>query len=725
MKNAKPPQCNSRRNRLQVDVRCLDTSTSVSNSTSCATRSGSTTRDLAGVSQTKNSNDDGSNSPSHLNKDSSSPQPLHNAAILGGQPSVQSKKIAGRKRRLELGKHVGGTVSTVADKISSSLPSSPPRRQSAQILANESDGDGENTEPNSPQKKKHSSRGNATSSPDRSALLPITRNNNNGIEQDDDREEEDDVDETLHNLEDNNVQHNRPMVIDNILPCEEKNNEQIKSENDLIERCGRIVMAVIDTRTGDIILPYGVCWDDINLGDSSIPQIWDIKRAGALVYFHVALNKGGYSRHPGSRYTLGYQKTHDGKSPIAVLFDVHRMSPVSHRVLSDEISKLIDDCGSPFGKDKTYAEAKCQDMMDCEEKSSCIYFRLICHILKMLEGMEPRTIREIIMGLVGESGIQHLCPLIDQKSAVHEMIRKGGSTQRSRVAHTRCAHLVDGLFQHEELTVQERALLLCLIIQMTVVVSWPPRVKGGRISDIGDWTEFPSFTVLVTSMMLQARNTVGNIVMVDVMKHPPPGDNAYNVHAYPDDDIIDGFKETWLPQLESFLESSEPVDVKGFDTFEYMWQVLQKSELFAEILASPEWLEIEERYSEKYGQGLNAIKYLIYRGFKPFWHPTATLTALLLRTKKGLRVTFVYRPVCWIGHSGPLEKKEGTSAHAALIDQRKRVDDPYILYLMNLKLQEANAQLTTSKNLGDFPLLGNLQIAADLRAYATLCLHAD
>ena len=134
MKNAKPPQCNSRWNRLQVDVRCLDTSTSVSNSTSCATRSGSTTRDLAGISQTKNSNDDGSNSPSHLNKDStkdlSSPQPLHDATILGRQPSVQSKKTAGRKRPLELGKHVGGTVSTVADKIS---PSSPPRRR---VLAN-------------------------------------------------------------------------------------------------------------------------------------------------------------------------------------------------------------------------------------------------------------------------------------------------------------------------------------------------------------------------------------------------------------------------------------------------------------------------------------------------------------------------------------------------------------------------------------------------------------
>ena len=320
MKNAKPPQCNSRRNRLQVDVRCLDTSTSVSNSTSCATRSGSTTRDLAGISQTKNSNDDGSNSPSHLNKHSTKDlsllQPCNDATILGGQPSVQSKKTAGRKRPLELGKHVGGTVSTVADKIS---PSSPPRRR---VLANGSDGGGENIEPNSPQKTKHSSRGNATSSPDRSALLPITRNNNNGIEQDDDREEEDDVDEddvdeTLHNLEDNNIQHNRPMVIDNILPCEEKNNEQIKSENDLIERCGRIVMAVIDTRTGDIILPHGVCWDDINLGDSSIPQIWDIKRAGALVYFHVALNKGGYSRHPGGRYELGYQKTHDGKSPIS------------------------------------------------------------------------------------------------------------------------------------------------------------------------------------------------------------------------------------------------------------------------------------------------------------------------------------------------------------------------------------------------------------------------
>ena len=68
--------------------------------------------------------------------------------------------------------------------------------------------------------------------------------------------------------------------------------------------------------------------------------------------------------------------------------------------------------------------------------------------------------------------------------------------------------------------------------------------------------------------------------------------------AYPDADIIDGFKETWLPQLESFLESIEPVDmkVKGFDTFEYMWQVLQQSELFEKILASPEWLEIEEMY---------------------------------------------------------------------------------------------------------------------------------
>ena len=79
---------------------------------------------------------------------------------------------------------------------------------------------------------------------------------------------------------------------------------------------------------------------------------------------------------------------------------------------------------------------------------------------------------------------------------------------------------------------EERALLLLLIIQMTVVVSWPPRVKGGRISDIGDWTEFPSFTVLVTATMLQARNSVGNIVMVDVMKHPPPGDNMHTMFMH-------------------------------------------------------------------------------------------------------------------------------------------------------------------------------------------------
>ena len=107
-------------------------------------------------------------------------------------------------------------------------------------------GDGENAEPNSPQKVKYSSRGNATSSPNRSALLPInSRNNNNGIEQDDDREEEEnDVDETLLNFEDNNIQHNRPMIIDQILPCKNKNDEQRQSEEELIKRRTIIVFLV-------------------------------------------------------------------------------------------------------------------------------------------------------------------------------------------------------------------------------------------------------------------------------------------------------------------------------------------------------------------------------------------------------------------------------------------------------------------------------------------------
>jgi hypothetical protein len=253
-------------------------------------------------------------------------------------------------------------------------------------------------------------------------------------------------------------------------------------------------------------------------------------------------------------------------------------------VLSDEISKLIDDCGSPFGKDKTYAEAMCQDMMDCEEKSSCIYFRLICHILKMLEGMEPRTIREIIMGLVGESGIQHLCPSIDQKSAVHEMIRKGGSTQRSRVGHTRCAHHVDAFFQHDEFTVEERALLLQLIINMFAVMAWAPRVNGiDQCLSEESWTGWPAFKTIVTFTMLGAKNTPGDIRIADVMPKPPQGKDPYDVTAYSDLDIVDGFTNNFVPQFDRLVQSSKRVEVAAFDRFEYMWQVLQKSKLFEEI----------------------------------------------------------------------------------------------------------------------------------------------
>ena len=143
MKNAKPLQCNSQRNRRQVVVSSLDTNTSVPNSTSRATRSGSTTRNSTGPSRTKHSNDDGiSNSPSHYDEALSSLQPLHNTAVLE-QNSIQNKTTLCTKRPLEVAE-------------SSAAPSSPSRVKNANN--NTSANCHENFHPNSPSPKKRRQR---------------------------------------------------------------------------------------------------------------------------------------------------------------------------------------------------------------------------------------------------------------------------------------------------------------------------------------------------------------------------------------------------------------------------------------------------------------------------------------------------------------------------------------------------------------------------------------
>lgn len=542
---------------------------------------------------------------------------------------------------------------------------------------------------------------------------------------------EDDVDELDIAIEvenNDNTKKRRPMIIDRILPTGEKSSAQLIAEGALITRLGSIVTKLVDTGCGDTIMPKGLMWDDINLNHPKITQLWDVKQAGALVYYHELSNKGGYSRHPQSRYLLGYKKleTSESKSPIPILANIHNQCAITHRLLTDEMTKLFKDYGSEIGP---FVNAKCQEAIDNEKVSVPFYFTLTCQIMTLLEGIEPRTIREIFMGLVIESGLQDLCDL-DQKSAVHEPFTKT-SLSRSMKDHAEDAVIGNGFFNHVEFNAEERMYMSTEEIQMTALVSYPPGVKGTRISHIGPDTEFPSLTVLITRAMLNARNTADRVVMMDVMSKPPPGNDPYKVYAYPDEDIIHGYSNVWLPQLEMFLQSSERVSIKCIDTFAHMWRVMAKetSELFVEVLNSDEWKEIDTKFS-RYGIGLNAIKFLIYRGFKPFWHPTKCITGLVMRVEGKLRVIFVYRPVCWIGHSGPLKNKDGTplsssAALGALFDQANRANGPYIFSLMSRQLQQPNASLNISTNLGDFPIAGNVLIARDLRKYGGLCLHGD
>ena len=195
--------------------------------------------------------------------------------------------------------------------------------------------------------------------------------------------------------------------------------------------------------------------------------------------------------------------------------------------------------------------------------------------------------------------------------------------------------------------------------------------------------------------------------------------------------IVAGFEGNFLQQVNDFIHSTDTVAFHCFDRFEYMWDVLRRLEYFNDVFVTEGWEKIESEFGDKYGNGMNAIKYFIYHGFKPFWNPTGTLSGLVLRPKKGqLRVVLVHHSVSYIGHSGPLTNKDGTplsssAAIGALINQSERANDPWIITLLNHQLQEPNASLNVSTNLGDFPIAGNALIARDMRNYSSLCLHGD
>ena len=261
---------------------------------------------------------------------------------------------------------------------------------------------------------------------------------------------EDDVDDLGIAIEvenNDNTKKRRPMIIDQMLPTGEKSSAQLTAEGALIKRLGSIVTTLVDTGRGDTIMPNGLMWDDINLDHPKITQLWDVKQPGALVYYHELSNKGGYSRHPQPRYLLGYKKleTSESKSPIPILANIHNQCTITHRLLTDEMTKLFKDYGSEIS---SFVNAKCQEAIDNEKISVPFYFTLTCQIMNLLEGVEPRTIREILMGLAMESGLQDLCDL-DKKSAVHEPFTKT-SLSRSMKDHAKDATKVNGFLQHAE-----------------------------------------------------------------------------------------------------------------------------------------------------------------------------------------------------------------------------------------------------------------------------------
>ena len=225
----------------------------------------------------------------------------------------------------------------------------------------------------------------------------------------------------------------RRMIIDVIFQTNgNKNNDQIDSENEVIQRCVTIVQALVDLCRGPIGLPHGICWGDINLDHPKMPQLKNTNIVGAVFYLIQSLNKGGYTRYPSTRLQFGYQHIN---SPIPVLSNIHNQDATTHRVFTDLISKMLDEYGSNlFGQGRTYFDATCQEGIDHEKKSVPFYFSLFCQVMCLLRENEPQTACELMMGLTIESGIQALCKL-DGNSAVHEPFKKSSLEGQIAEAH--------------------------------------------------------------------------------------------------------------------------------------------------------------------------------------------------------------------------------------------------------------------------------------------------
>ena len=168
----------------------------------------------------------------------------------------------------------------------------------------------------------------------------------------------------------------------------------------MLSDCVKIFNAINGNGRGNILNPDGVCWPDINLQHEVIPKLQDGKKGDTLVYLFRERNKnkGGFSRHGGARFDLGYSSIHNG-SPIPVLARIHSQDPVTHRMLSNSVSELFKKYGTIPGFD-TFADMLCGDAFKHEEKNVCFFFTMLCNVMNQLKGKEPVVIRETIMGLL-------------------------------------------------------------------------------------------------------------------------------------------------------------------------------------------------------------------------------------------------------------------------------------------------------------------------------------
>ena len=155
----------------------------------------------------------------------------------------------------------------------------------------------------------------------------------------------------------------------------ETNKGQSDAFKVFLAKCVDAVLTVADKGWGSLMILNGKCWEHIDL--IKCPQLGDFNTNNptCVVYREDARKKFGHSLNAAVR-KLWYPEV---STPIPILMNIDQQDPLSHKLLTNKITQIIQYYGkSKFLQGKNYESMTCQEVLDLEREGLPFTFLLFC-----------------------------------------------------------------------------------------------------------------------------------------------------------------------------------------------------------------------------------------------------------------------------------------------------------------------------------------------------------